>query len=355
MTDQGNLWERHWRGDLGRWVWQDHTRPSSARLDTAPGAAMLDAKLFVGGDDGHLYERVWTGEVWTWVDHGTALHDQAAHVIGAPGEGPALTVAVLGDGFAERDMGDYRDLVDDRVVSAFGLDQLGAHRSQLRVVRIDVVSPVSGVTERRYDEAGTDSDASDDTLQSEDFRFSRLGLIGTGLWSHCWIETSDRTDPRIRSIVRRFAPAATNIVVLVNSGTQGGCNRGDIAAFTRGESTEVIAHELGHNLFALGDEYHNADGAFAGTTSRVNLTERPAAWADLKWADLVAAGTPLPTSPGALPGGWDDNTSVGAFEGGGANFATDIFRPVLRCRMNQNDPPWCPVCGREIDRFFGAL
>jgi hypothetical protein len=355
VTDTGNLWERHWRADLGRWAWEDHGRPPDAQLATAPGAAMMDSKLFVGGDNSHLFERVWTGESWVWVDHGTAFHDQSAHVIGAPGDSPAITVAVMGDGFAEPDMGDYRNLVRDNVVAAFGLDQLGANLDRVRLVRIDVASPVTGVTERRYDEAGTPTDATDDTLTSENFRFSRLGFIGTGIWSHCWIETSDRTNPRLRSIWRRFAPEATTVIVLVNSETQGGCNRGDVAAFTRVERPQVIAHELGHNMFALGDEYHQGTAAFTGTTSAVNLTQQPPTWDVLKWGDLVAAGTPLPTDAAALPAGWNANTSVGAFEGGGARFATGIFRPVLQCRMNQNDPPWCPVCGREIDRIFREL
>ena len=355
VTDQGNLWERHWRADLGRWAWEDHGRPPGTRAATAPGAAMMDSKLFIGADNAHLFERFWTGTGWTWVDHGTAFHDQSAHVIGAPGPEPALSIVVMGDGYAEPDMNDYRRLVQDKVLAAFGLNQLGAHRSQVRLVRVDVVSPVTGVTERVYDERGTPGDASDDTLVSENFRFSRLGFVGTGLWSHCWIETSDRTGPLITSLRRRFAPEATNVVVLVNSGTSGGCNRGDLAAFTRGESSMVIAHELGHNLFALGDEYNNDNLNNTAVRGEANLTEQPATWAGLKWSALVTAGAPLPTDPGNLPAGWNNNTSVGAFEGGGARFATGIFRPVLSCRMNQNNPPWCPVCGQEIDRIFGEL
>jgi hypothetical protein len=355
VTEPGNLWERHWRADLGRWAWEDHGRPPEAGAATAPGAAMMDSKLFVGASNAHLFERLWSGGAWTWVDHGTAFHDQSAHVIGAPGPEPALDLVVMGDGFAELDMEEYRRLVRDNVVAAFDLDQLGAHAPRVRLIRVDVASPVTGVTERVYDENGTPADASDDVLKSETFRFSRLGLIGTGLWSHCWIETSPRTDPRIMSLRRRFAPEATNVIILVNSDTPGGCNRGDVAAFTRGEAPEVIAHELGHNLFALGDEYHNDTQHNTAVRIEANLTENPGNWPDLKWGDLVPAGTALPTDEAHLPSGWDPNTSVGAFEGGGGRFSTGIFRPVLRCRMNQNSPPWCPVCGREIDRVFGEL
>jgi IgA Peptidase M64 len=353
-TEDGNLWERHWRGDLSQWAWEDHGRPPDTQVATAPEGAMMDSKLFVGTRNGHLFERVWTDTEWTWVDHGTPFHDQSAHVIGAPGSEPKLTIAVMGDGFTESDLNDYRNLVQDKVVRAFRLNQLGESIGALRVIRIDVVSPVSDVTERTYDEHGT-TDPSDDTLTSETFRYSRLGFISTGLWSHCWIETSARTNERITSIRRQFAPDATNVIVLVNSSKSGGCNRGDIAVFTKQESAEVIAHELGHNLFDLGDEYTNDTQNFSGTARNANLTETLALWNNLKWSDLVAADAPLPTDANSLPRGWNRNTSVGAFEGGGAHFSTGIFRPVLECRMNQNNPRWCPVCGREIARILGVF
>jgi hypothetical protein len=400
VTDDGNLWERQWRNDLGHWAWGNHNRPSGVSLRTTPGAMMLNEKLFVGGSDGlyerfwsnaagswnwvdhgrppgtnvgtqpdaemlnsklflggengHLFERFWTGTEWMWIDHGVPMHDQSAHVIGAPGRDPKMTVAVMGDGYAEGDLNAYRSLVQNRVVAAFSLDQLGRHLDKVRLIRIDVVSPVSGVTTRDYDERGTVS-ASDDILTAETTRFSRLGYISTGIWSHCWLETSPRTNPRIESIRARFAPDATKVIVLVNDGRTGGCSRGDNAAFTRGESSEVIAHEMGHNLFSLGDEYNNDTQTFSGVAGNANLSETPSSWSALKWSSLVAAGTPLPTSASSLPSGWNNNTSVGAFEGGGGNFSTGIFRPVISCRMNQNDPPWCPVCGQEIDRIMGAF
>jgi len=351
----GHLYERHWRADLGRWAWDDHGAPPGTSVATAPGAAMLDSKFFVGAANAHLFERVWTGAQWEWVDHGSAFHDQSAHVIGSPGSDPKFEVAVMGDGYAEGDMDAYRSAVQNLVVAAFDLDALGRNRDKVRVIRIDVVSPVSGVTERDYDEAGTPAEDSDDVLISENFRFSRLGFVSTGIWSHCWLETSARTGPRIDSIRARFAPNASNVIVLVNTGEPGGCNRGDTAAFTRSESHLVVAHELGHNMFDLGDEYNNNTLDNTAVRGEANLTETLADWSTLKWGAFVGAGTALPTDASNLPGGWNNETSVGAFEGGGGHFSTGIFRPVLRCRMNQNSPPWCPVCAGEIDRILGAF
>jgi len=344
-TTDGRLFERFWDGTA--WVWVDHGRPPGTQVSTAPGAAMMNAKLFVGTTDGRLFERFWDGAAWVWVSHGTALHDQSQHIVGTPGTDPKLTITVMGDGFAEKDLGEYRRIVADRVAVALRLDQLANHQAALRVVRVDLVSVETGVTERRYDDAGT-VDPSDDTIASEDFRFSRLGFISTGNWSHCWIELSSFTLERLQKLLRRFAPDAKNVIVMVNSGEQGGCNRGTMAAFTKGESAQVIAHELGHNLFALDDEYARDTQTFTGTSGRANTSEQPADWAMLKWRDLVVDGTPLPTDPNALPPGWNRRTSVGAFEGAGGRFSRGLFRPVLECRMNQNNPPWCPVCARKL-------
>ena len=354
-AEDGHLYERHWREDLRRWAWEDHGTPPDARVATAPGAATLNSKLFVGASNGHLFERVWTGSAWEWVDHGTAFHDQSAHIIGRPGRDPKLTLTVMGDGYAEGDMDEYRQTVEQSVLGAFDLDTLSTNHDKVRIIRVDVVSPVSGVTHRDFDQSGTTGDSSDDILLNESVVNSRLGFISTGIWSHCWLETSDRTNPRITSLRQRFAPDATNVIVLVNTSETGGCNRGDTAAFSKGESEKVVAHELGHNLFDLGDEYNNDTRNNTAVRNEANLTEALTDWTTLKWGDLAGSTTPLPTDASALPSGWDNETSVGAFEGGGGNFSTGIFRPVLRCRMNQNSPPWCPVCRREIERILGEF
>jgi hypothetical protein len=81
-----------------------------------------------------------------------------------------------------------------------------------------------------------------------------------------------------------------------------------------------------------------------------NTSEALGDWTTLKWSSLVASGAPLPTDAGSPPMGWAARTSVGAFEGGGGWYKLGLFRPVLECRMNQNDPPWCPVCARKINQ-----
>ena len=65
----GHMFERYW--DDTQWVWVDHGTPPGTSVATAPGAAMMDRKLFVGAANGHMFERYWDDTQWVWVDHGT--------------------------------------------------------------------------------------------------------------------------------------------------------------------------------------------------------------------------------------------------------------------------------------------
>jgi hypothetical protein len=111
----------------------------------------------------------------------------------------------------------------------------------------------------------------------------------------------------------------------------------------------VFVHELAHNLAGLGDEYVGNVTYETGKT----ITAEP--WepnltalldpARLKWRDLVARGTPLPT-PITMAG------RVGAFEGAGYE-AKGLYRPEADCIMFSRNPvPFCRVCQRAINTII---
>ncbi len=158
----------------------------------------------------------------------------------------------------------------------------------------------------------------------------------------------------------------------------------------------VFVHEFGHHLAALADEYYTSDVAYAPAADRVEPWEPNVTAlldpAELKWKELVAPGTPLPTPWGkeafearsreiqterrkiraekrpesemdALFTRQRDEEEkrlgaepfagkAGAFEG--ANYeAKGYYRPAADCIMFTRDRvPFCPVCRRGIDRVI---
>jgi hypothetical protein len=303
---------------------------------------MMNSKLFVGTRNERLYERFWNGSAWVWVDHGTLLHDTRVHLVDNRMAGLKKTLAVVGDGFAEADLGRYNSWVRDEVVNGiFGRDLFRDLKGAFNVIRVDLVSIDSGVSQRRYDEKGTSSDPSDDTIISTTIRQTRLGFLYSGSWAHCWLERQDFTNSRLQKVLARLAPDWDYVLVVLNETGQGGCGGGGQQVVTLGENWATIAHEFGHGIGNLADEYFRNGRPFTGTAFNQPNCSVTAAREQLKWADKVAASTPLPTT--RTPPGWNDNRDVGAFEGCGT-FDTGLYRPVKECRLKSNRPPYCPVC-----------
>jgi hypothetical protein len=159
----------------------------------------------------------------------------------------------------------------------------------------------------------------------------------------------------------------------------------------------VFVHEFGHGFGGLADEYYTSQVAYEDFTPPGTEPWEPNVTAlldpkSLKWKDLVAEGTPLPTPwnqdaydqvdlayqkkrAEAITRNADDATSealmreikaqrrpllegekffgkVGAFEGA-AYEAKKLYRPELDCIMfTQSPTAFCRVCERAIARVI---
>lgn len=189
------------------------------------------------------------------------------------------------------------------------------------------------------------------------------------------------------------------VEILTNSGTYGGGGifgqYSTVAADTLW-APYIFVHEFGHHFAALADEYFTSDVAYQAPTEKVEPWE-PNATALLdpghvKWASLVAPGTPLPTPwdedgfvarereiqaerrkiraekrPESVMddlftrernemekrlGGEPHAGQVGAFEG--ANYeGKGYYRPQADCIMFTRDRvPFCSVCRHAIERVI---
>lgn len=196
----------------------------------------------------------------------------------------------------------------------------------------------------------------------------------------------------------QFAPYE-HVEILTNTRTYGGGGIFNLYGTVAADSVwspYVFVHEFGHHFAALADEYYTSDVAYEAAADRrepwepnVTALLDPAA---LKWRDLVAEGTPLPTPwpkeafeahaaevraerreiraenrpedemdalfrrqqafESDLLSRGENAGVVGAFEG--ANYeARGFFRPQADCVMfSRDEVPFCRVCQRAIARII---
>ena len=270
------------------------------------------------------------------------------------------TLAILGDGFAAgSDQDIYKKYVRDVVMRVFASDYFNEDAAAWNIRRINLESVDSGVSTRKWDLHGTPNDLSDDT-HKDDIRDTALNIISNGQWWHHWLEYGDDTRDHIQAAIDKFAPGASFRLIIVNSPLVGGRRREDTLMVTIQEGWSTIAHEMGHGLGDLEDEYSKAGkGAYTEDgPERVNVTVNKRR-KSLKWRRFVNPSTPIPTgqgkaadwTAGTKPAGWNDTADAGLFEGA-ATYETGVYRPVIDCRMNSNSQKFCPVCYTHLKETY---
>jgi hypothetical protein len=195
--------------------------------------------------------------------------------------------------------------------------------------------------------------------------------------------------------IASFAPYDF-VEILTNSKTYGGGGIFGLYATVAADSEwspYVFIHEFGHHFAGLADEYYTSPVAYLPSDKRVEPWEPNATAlldpANLKWKNLVASGTPIPTpwqketyeahsreiqqrrvairAEGKPESAmdklfeeqkqWETRAlgtdryagKVGAFEGAMYE-AKGYYRPQTDCIMfTRNDVPFCAVCRRALE------
>ena len=278
--------------------------------------------------------------------------------------GGKKTLAILGDGFAAgADQTTYNNYVRDNVMNGVFLgDAYNEDCAAWNIIRVNLESANSPASTRTWNLQGTPSNLADDT-STDNIVATALNIISNGEWWHNWFEDGTNTQSRIDAVVRKWAPGADFILIVVNSMLGGGLRTGKILKVTTQESAATIAHEFGHGFGDLADEYSSSGkGAFTGSEpQKVNVTIETSR-SKIKWRQYIDPTTPIPTGTGAnsgynagtKPAGWDDQADAGLFEGA-HTFETGIFRPAVNCRMRHNADEFCPACYSEMkSKLHGA-
>lgn len=223
---------------------------------------------------------------------------------------------------------------------------------------------------------------------------SPLGTSYDAFGSERYVLTFDNRSLRN---VAQFAPYEF-IEIITNSRTYGGGGIYGLYSTVAADSEQapyVFVHEVGHHFAGLADEYYTSPVAYTPSAVKTEPWEPNATAlldpADLKWKDLVAAGTPIPTPwqkedyenhsreygkrraqiraqnrpESEMEALFRENREweikffaaekyvgkVGAFEGA-IYEAKGYYRPEVDCIMFTRSQNFCAVCRRAIERVI---
>jgi hypothetical protein len=328
-------------------IWSTAIDPASRFVNTAP-------------------PRPGDATVWTLFEHGP------------PAE--KVDLVVIGDGYTREQLPKFHADAKRLVEALFAEEPFKSRRQDFNIRAIDLPAPVSGVNRPN---AGV-------------FRRTPLSAEYNVFDSERYVLTLDNR------ALRDVAAAAPYefVEILVNEQTYGGggiFNDHATSSVDSEFSEYVFIHEFGHHFAALADEYYTSDVAYETGAAVKQEPWEPNVTAlldpaELKWRDLVAPDTPLPTPwekeaferhsrsiqerrreirrrnapeeemnalfreqrafETKLLGGMKYSGAVGAFEGASYE-PRGLYRPQADCIMFTRDRVgFCRVCQRAIGRII---
>jgi hypothetical protein len=147
---------------------------------------------------------------------------------------------------------------------------------------------------------------------------------------------------KVDALLQTYMPACQLPILLVNDARTGGSDGFDKTAICYNGflAPEIVAHEAGHVLANLGDEYTTPYPGFPDTEEPNTTRETRPDF--IKWKAWIATNTPIPT-----PATAQYNTTVGLFQGAHYH-VTNWYRPKLNCAMNHVGAPFCDVCVESL-------
>lgn len=256
-------------------------------------------------------------------------------------------LVIVAEGYTEADQAAFAEHAQQLADFMLATPPFSFNCSAFNVWRIDVVS----------DEAGADDP---------------VACSGSGATPATYFDATFCADGVIQRLLSVDSGTAIDVlnanvagwdqaIVLVNSSIYGGSG-GSVGVSSISGDWELIAiHEIGHAAFGLADEYEYWAGCGVDIDRDNHPLVEPAEPnvttetdpALLKWADLIAAATAIPTTENAdctmcdgQPNPFPGDTVVGLYEGA-HYYHCDAYRPVFHCMM-RNFAPFCPVCTQRI-------
>jgi hypothetical protein len=377
------LFSRGFSSIYGEWETTAEARTLNRTFGESLRFPLIDkpARIFVRKRDArNVFREVWTLAVDPadkFIERGAAAVPAGPlirlHESGDPAT--KLDLLILGDGYTAAERGKFERDARRLVGVLLSTSPFKERQRDINVWGLSPSSPQSGISRP----------------SQHIFRRTPLGATYDAFDSERYVLTFEN---------RAFRDVAANapydvVEILVNSATYGGGGIFGLYSTVAADSAwapYIFVHEFGHHLAGLADEYYTSDVSYLPAQDRVEPWEPNVTAltdpATLKWKDLVAADTPVPTPwpkeefeayskqiqerrreiraanrpeaemdvlfreelahETALLGRGPYAARVGAFEG--ANYeARGFFRPQADCIMFTRDlNVFCAVCRRAI-------
>jgi hypothetical protein len=383
------LYSRGFNSVFGEWktteeaLHANRTFSESLRFPSPDAPVEVSLKERAGGGVGEVWKEVWKTVVDPkdkFVDRSRPPSPGALLELQKMGE-PATKVdlLVLGDGYTAAERPKFEKDAGRFMEALFSTSPFREHRKDFNVWGLCPAAEESGVSRP----------------SSGIYRRSPVGSSYDTFGTERYVLT---TENRALRDVASFAPYEF-IEILVNGQTYGGggiFNQYATVAIDNLWAGYVGVHEFGHQFAGLADEYYTSDVAYLPPERKTEPWEPNVTAlldpANLKWKDLVAAGTPVPTpwdkeefdrferdiqrqrkelraagkpeaeieelfrteraKEDAMLGSEKYVGKVGAFEG--ANYeARGYYRSEVDCIMFTRHKTFCAVCRRAIERVIG--
>lgn len=252
--------------------------------------------------------------------------------------GPAdrkYDIAVIGDGFAAHEISDFESRINGLLINGLlgNNDFFGDNRNRFNLYKVVAISNNSGIS--------TPSQPID----------TAVGAIYVGGEYHYDLSESTITklNDRVDSLVAGIP--VDQVVILTNDNNGAGLRVGRNIFVSKSVSWHVLAHELGHGIGDLYDEYWYDDGQnFIGSPKKgLNCAKAPTP-DRVPWSSMISNGVTLPFP---YEDSLDDSSvpedTIWAFRGCGKAGA-NIYRASPACRMRTPQKAFCGYCRSVLER-----
>jgi len=383
------LYSRGFNSVFGEWKETDEalhgnrTFSESLRFPSPQAPVEVVLKERTGGGVNEVWKEVWKTVVDPkdkFVDRSRPPSPGALMQLQKMGD-PAtkVDVLILGDGYTAAERSKFEKDARRFIETLFSTSPFRDHEKDFNVWGLCPAAEESGVSRP----------------STGIYRRSPLGTSYDTFGSERYVLTMEN---RTLRDVASFAPYEF-IEILVNGQTYGGggiFNQYATVAIDNLWAGYVGVHEFGHQFAELADEYYTSDVAYLSAEKKTEPWEPNVTAlldpANMKWKDLVAASTPIPTpwkkdeferfeqeiqrqrrelraagkpeaemeelfrkereQEDAMLGSEKYAGKVGAFEG--ADYAAKgYYRPEVDCIMFTRSKTFCAVCRRAIERVIG--